>query len=138
MAFLPARSKQFTAIGVIGCIRDDIGRVESDRDEAIAKHEPFDLEFRGHHSSGEYRWISTKGGAVHDEAGKAIRVFGVNIDITDASRAEESLRASEVRYRDLAESIPAMVWAADAQGVTTDHNRRWQGCTGDTSEAAWR
>ena len=115
---------------------DDIGRVESDRDEAIAKHEPFDLEFRGHHSSGGYRWISTKGGAIYDEAGKAIRVFGVNIDITERKRAEEALRASEARYRDLAESIPAMVWATDAQGVTIDHNHRWHDYTGQTPEQA--
>ena len=115
---------------------DDIGRVEVDRDEAIAKHEPFDLEFRGHHSSEEYRWISTKGGAVYNEAGKAIRVFGVNIDITECKRAEEALRTSEARYRDLAELIPAMVWAADTQGVTIDHNRRWREYTGQTSEQA--
>ena len=69
----------------------DIGMIEARRDEAIVNREPFDLEFRGCHASGEYRWISTKGGAVYDEAGKAIRVFGVNIDITDRKRAEEEL-----------------------------------------------
>lgn len=71
---------------------DDIGKIEARRDEAIAKHESFDLEFRGRQSSGEYRWISTKGGALYDEAGKVTRVFGVNIDITERKQAEEALQ----------------------------------------------
>jgi PAS domain S-box-containing protein len=86
--------------------QDDIGRIEAARDEAIAKHEPFDLEFRGRHSSGEYRWISTKGGAIYSRAGKAVRVFGVNIDITDRKRAEEKLRESEERFRVAQELSP--------------------------------
>jgi len=73
---------------------DDIGRIEARRDEAIAKREPFDLEFRGRHASGEYRWISAKGGAIYNEAGMPIRVLGVNIDITERKCAEESIRAS--------------------------------------------
>ncbi len=71
---------------------DDIVLIEMQRDEAIAKHQPFDLEFRGRHSSGEYRWISTKGGAIYGEAGKTIRVLGVNIDITDRKKAEEAVQ----------------------------------------------
>jgi PAS domain S-box-containing protein len=73
---------------------DDISGIEAARDAAIAKHEPFDLEFRGRHSSGEYRWISTKGGAIYDETGTPVRVFGVNIDITARKQAEEQIKAS--------------------------------------------
>ena len=90
---------------------DDIARIEESRDEAIAKHESFDLEFRGRHSSGEYRWISTKGGAIFNEAGKAIRVFGVNIDITERKLAEEALH----RYANIIKlSFDAIiVWRPD-------------------------
>jgi len=57
-------------------------------------------------------------------------------------RQRASLRQSEARYRDLAESVPAMVWAADARGVTVNHTSRWYEYTGQTAEQAcgegWR
>jgi PAS domain S-box-containing protein len=57
-------------------------------------------------------------------------------EVDERKRSEEAVRASEARYRDLAESIPAMLWAADAQGVTIDHNHRWHDYTGQTPEQA--
>jgi two-component system sensor histidine kinase/response regulator len=71
---------------------DDIERVEATRDQAIAGHEPFDLEFRIQHSSGEIRWISAMGSAAYDDSGRPIRVLGVNIDVTARKQAGEVLR----------------------------------------------
>ncbi len=99
---------------------DDIDRIEAGRKKAIAKHEPFDLEFRGLHTSGEYRWISTKGGAIYNEAGEAIRVFGVNIDITERKRAEEALRAREADLNEAQRLAHIGSWHWDAKtDVTT-------------------
>ncbi len=90
---------------------DDLGGVEAGRDEAVAKREPFDLEFRGRHSSGEYRWISTKGGALYNDAGKAVRVFGVNIDITKNKQQAEQLDRLNRTLNALKNSSQAMVRA---------------------------
>lgn len=113
---------------------DDIGRIETARDEAIAIHEPFDLEFRGRHSSGEYRWISTKGGAIYDQVGRTIRVFGVNIDINDRKQAEEALRASERLYRAIGESIDYGIWVCDTQGRNTYASESFLKLVGITQE----
>ena len=40
---------------------DDIEKIEVERDEKIATHEPFDLEFRIFYKSGEIHWLSTEG-----------------------------------------------------------------------------
>jgi PAS domain S-box-containing protein len=85
---------------------DDLAEVEAKRDAAVAKHEPFEMEFRILHASGEIRWLSGKGGAIYDDAGDPMRVFGVNIDITVRKLAEERLRQSESHLRNLGDNLP--------------------------------
>ena len=43
-------------------------------------------------------------------------------------------RASEERYRQLADAMPQIVWTADATGAATYFNRRWFEYTGMTPE----
>ncbi|MGH7825081.1 MAG: response regulator [Candidatus Binatia bacterium] len=71
---------------------EDVADAERKRTEAIRNRRPFDVEFRVFHSSGEVRWISSKGGAFYDDTGEAVRVLGVHIDITGRKRLEEQLR----------------------------------------------
>ena len=80
---------------------EDIGKVESERDNKIANHEPFDLEFRILHKSGDTRWLSARGGAIYNNEGEVIRVLGINNDITKRKLAEKEL---ELRSEELAKS----------------------------------
>ena len=45
-------------------------------------------------------------------------------------RAEEALRESAQRFRELADAMPQIVWTADAQGAVDYYNRRWYEFTG--------
>jgi len=60
---------------------------------------------------------------MQDERGKVIGVIGVTRDVTERKRIEESLRASEEKYRTMAESISDMVWMIDMEGRVTYCNR---------------
>jgi PAS domain S-box-containing protein len=48
----------------------------------------------------------------------------------------EERRVSEDRYRQLADAMPQIVWAADSEGRATYYNRRWYEYTGQTVESA--
>jgi two-component system, chemotaxis family, sensor kinase Cph1 len=67
---------------------DDIGKIEADREDKIAKHKPFDLEFRIFHKSGDIRWLSARGGAIYNKKGDVVRVLGINTDITERKERE--------------------------------------------------
>jgi diguanylate cyclase (GGDEF)-like protein/PAS domain S-box-containing protein len=62
--------------------------------------------------------------------GKVEGVVTATIDITGQVRTEEQLRESELRFRLMADSIPQMVWMADASGRAIFFNQQWCNYTG--------
>ena len=92
---------------------DDIDRFEAERDALLARREPFDLEFRFHHSSGQVRWMSVRGLGIHDDRGDLVRVIGVNIDITARKKMEEALRNSERDLRHAQSVAQTGSWRLD-------------------------
>ncbi len=51
-------------------------------------------------------------------------------DITERKQAEAMLRASEARFRRMANSSPIMIWITDAEGEPTFVNQSWLDFTG--------
>ena len=54
-------------------------------------------------------------------------------DNTEHKHAQDQVRASEQRYRSLAEAIPALVSTTDAAGNVNYHNQRWLDYVGRTA-----
>lgn len=57
-------------------------------------------------------------------------VIGAFLDITELNQAAATIKASQQRYRELAEAMPQMVWTADATGAVNYWNQRWYEYTG--------
>jgi PAS domain S-box-containing protein len=92
--------------------------------------------------SGRARWVKGWAHPIMDEAARVREVMLVHEDITDQMLAEQALRDSELRFKQLANTIPQLAWIADAAGNIHWYNQRWYDYTGATPErmagAGWR
>ncbi|MDR3566036.1 MAG: PAS domain S-box protein [Negativicutes bacterium] len=80
----------------------------------------FKVEFRMRSKSGEWRWILGRGAAVsRDDTGKALRMLGTHLDITERKLTEEALQKSESRFRHVAEHAIEWIWEVDQEGLYT-------------------
>lgn len=83
---------------------------------------------------GKYRWFLSRAVPIRDEAGKVLRWFGTNTDITAQREAENALRRSEALYRAIGESIDYGIWVCDAEGQNTYASESFLELVGLTQE----
>ncbi len=70
-------------------------------EEALRGGPRYEVEYRVVRPSGEVRIVHSQGDVTRDESGRPRRMFGTVQDITERRRAEEELRASDRRYREV-------------------------------------
>ncbi|MBN1313551.1 MAG: PAS domain S-box protein [Anaerolineae bacterium] len=88
----------------------------------LPKSHTMELEF--YRKDGSTTWSEVTLSLIRDEEGKPSRVLGVGRDVADRKRAEEALRTSERKYRQLVENMNEGIWAVDQDAVTTFVNPR--------------
>jgi len=71
---------------------EDLPLIDAEWERHIQHRQPFEVEFRIRHQSGETRWMLNKGNAQFDESGQPVRLIGVNLDITSRKQAEDEIR----------------------------------------------
>jgi PAS domain S-box-containing protein len=98
---------------------DDRPRVEEAWLASVRTGTEFALDYRMIRPDGRAVWTRDSSVPVRDKYGRTICWHGVLFDVTVSKTAEESLRASEARYRALIENVPAIVYV-----VAPDDDRK--------------
>ena len=115
---------------------DDLPRVIAASEAAVASGGHLAIDYRIVLPDGGPRTISCLAGPVLGADGATERMVGVFADVTGRNRAEDALRESEERFRNMADNAPVIMWVTDPTGYCTYLNRRWYEFTGQTPEAA--
>ncbi len=83
---------------------------------------------------GTYRWHLNQAVVLRDKDGNVLKFVGTTTDIDDQKRAEEEVRANELRLREMTETIPGMLWSATPEGALDYCNTRFLKYTGLSAE----
>jgi diguanylate cyclase (GGDEF)-like protein/PAS domain S-box-containing protein len=106
---------------------DDLPTLQQD---ATAGH-----EFRLLTRDGEYRWMRSSLQRLEDE-GQPAGVRGILVDITERKQAEDALRASEEKYRNLVNTAQDAIYTVSPTGELMSLNAAFEKLTG-WSTAEW-
>ncbi|MGO9272247.1 MAG: PAS domain S-box protein [Terriglobia bacterium] len=100
---------------------DDLDRVRTAVDQAIAGECPYDLECRIVRPDGEIRYLACQAEVRRNEAGQPVRMIGTTLDITERKRAENELYQSRQMVQFILDNIPQRVF-------WKDRSSRYLGC----------
>jgi PAS domain S-box-containing protein len=90
-----------------------------------ATGEPFAMEFRYLHKDGRIVWVTDQAILISREDGRPRLFQGVMIDVTGRKEAEHAAAESELRYRDLAEHIPGVIYTAELHPTERGYRLRY-------------
>jgi len=80
------------------------------------------LEFKIHGLRGTERWLEMHAAPFRSEDGRVVAVLAVTADVTERRRAEQALRESQARDRDLVENTTYGIFRTTAGGRFLDAN----------------
>jgi PAS domain S-box-containing protein len=101
---------------------DDRARVHRQIEADAAEGRDFEAEYRFRVRDGGYLEVQDRGRFVRDGTGRAVRMVGSMVDVSERKRTEAVLRESEARHRAVLEAAMDAFVGMDHEGRVTEFN----------------
>ncbi|QJD94536.1 PAS domain-containing sensor histidine kinase [Mucilaginibacter robiniae] len=85
----------------------------------------FEIDFRVLRNDGKTQWVAASGKPRYLANGNFAGYVGSCMDITERKNAEQLIKDSEERFRNIADSAPVLIWMTDTEKETTFLNKSW-------------
>lgn len=103
---------------------DDLSRAENLILDAANNLNPFVTFYRVVLPTGQIRWIDSYGGPIYDKLGNLIEFSGICINSTSLHLAEQQIKESEQRFRNMFTNLTVGYQALDIDGNWIDANQK--------------
>jgi PAS domain S-box-containing protein len=103
---------------------DDRAETQENWSTRLRTGEGGEGSFRVRNAQGGYRWFLSRVEPLRASDGTILQWVGVNLDIEERKCAEQALRESEYKLRQIIETVPGLIWSADLAGEPTQFNQR--------------
>jgi PAS domain S-box-containing protein len=113
-------------------------RLKAAVEKALETGAPYQLELELIRPDGTTRWVNAFGGATYENHGRVQGLHGTVQDITERKRAEEALRESESKYRNLIDQAWDAIFIIDSTGKMVLLNEQACQMLGYTQEELMR
>ena len=113
---------------------DDLERCLDIYVTSFDQHEPFEMEYRLMHSSGEYRWLLDIGTPNFDSAGEFIGFIGHCFDISSRKKVELELVSAKFELEQFFNLVPELIVIASPDGYFKQLNSEWERILGYTKD----
>src|ERR1700677_994078 len=102
---------------------DDLPGVIATLRTSIETGEQTEVELRLRRADGIYRWFLLRRLPQRDSHGHIVRWYTLHTDIEDRKKAEEAVRASELNFRLIVDTIPGLVCTSTPTGEVEQVNQ---------------
>lgn len=97
---------------------------------AVESGKAYDDIYRIIRPNSEIRWVNSKGQASYDYTGKPHLLVGLTFDITEKKISQDALHESELRFKQIGEALPQLVWTCRPDGYCDYLSSQWVEYTG--------
>lgn len=109
---------------------DHVHRVVEGFKRHLITGKPWEEIYPIRSKDGTFRWFLSRAVPIRDPNGKIVRWFGTNTDIDEQVKIEAMLNESQLHFRQLANSIPHIIWSSKTNGAMDFYNDRFYEFTG--------